>query len=154
MEQPNSLFSLSIDPATRSHLSEASKWARFLAIAGMISLVLLVAFGVYVSTVMTANLDRQFEDINGGNSTLADGVGVGMAVIYLVIAVIWFFPLMYLLKFSNQMQNAIAGNNQEVLNSSFQNLKICFRYLGIVTIIGVIFYLIAFLITIATANSL
>jgi hypothetical protein len=153
MEQPNSIFSLSIDAATKSHLSEAAKWAKFLAIAGMVSLALLIVFGFYISTVMTSNLDRQFEDVRGGN-TLAEGVGVGMAIVYLVIAIIWFFPLMYLLKFSNQMQHAIAGNNQETLNSSFQNLKICFRYLGIVTIIGIAFYLITFLITITTANNL
>ena len=146
MEQPDSIFSLSIDPVTKSHLSEAAKWARFLAITGMISLVLLVIMGFYISSVMTSNLNRQFNDAEG-NQVLNEGIGTGMAIIYLVIAVIWFFPMMYLLKFGNQMKSAIRENNQDQLNVSFQNLKICFRYLGIVTIIGICFYLVSFMLT-------
>jgi len=147
MEQSDQLFSLSIDHSTKSHLNEAAKWARFLAIAGMVSLVLLVILGFYMSSRMAATME-QFEEYEG--SSISRGIGVGMAIIYLVIAVIGFFPLMYLMKFASQMRNAIAANNQEYLNSSFQNLKICFRYLGIVTIIGIAFYLLSILITLGT----
>jgi ABC-type nickel/cobalt efflux system permease component RcnA len=35
------------------------------------------------------------------------------------------------------MKTALYGNDQENLNSSFQNLKRYFRYVGIITIIGI-----------------
>ena len=56
---------------------------------------------------------------------------------FIVAAVIWFFPLLYMLRFANQMKTALYGNDQENLNVSFQNLKRYFRYVGIITIIGI-----------------
>ncbi|HEY0356000.1 MAG TPA: hypothetical protein VGC29_07350 [Flavisolibacter sp.] len=153
MEQPNTIFSLSIDPVTKSHLIEAAKWARFLAIVGMISLVLLVVIGFYFSIMMTGTLKDRFDETGNGQA-ISLGIGIGVAIMYLVMAVIWFFPLMYLLRFSNQMRTAIEGNDQESLNTSVQNLKICFRYLGIVTIIGILFYILFFAISFATQNQL
>ena len=153
MEQPNTIFSLSIDPVTKSHLIEAAKWARFLAIVGMISLALLVVLGFYFSIMMTGTLKERFDE-TGNSQAISLGIGIGVAIMYLVMAVIWFFPLMYLLRFSNQMRTAIEGNDQESLNTSVQNLKICFRYLGIVTIIGILFYILFFAISFATQNQL
>ena len=56
---------------------------------------------------------------------------------------IWFFPLLFLLRFANKMRFALAGNDQQALNTSVQNLKICFRYVGIITIIILALYAIA-----------
>jgi hypothetical protein len=33
------------------------------------------------------------------------------------------------------MSSALNTNDQAMLNASFQNLKVCFRYLGIITIV-------------------
>lgn len=153
MEQPKSIFSLSIDPVTKSNLSETAKWARFLAITGMISLVLLLMLGFYLSTVMTSNLNRQLQEADV-NFRTAPGIGIGLAFIYILIAVVWFFPLMFLLRFANQMRASIKENDQEKLNLSFQNLKICFRYLGIVTVISIALYILSFLFTISSADNM
>jgi hypothetical protein len=58
------------------------------------------------------------------------------------MAVVGFFPLLYMLRFANQMRTALDGNDQEKLNESFQNLKRYFRYFGIITIIGMGIWLI------------
>lgn len=141
--QTTSLFTLSIDPTSKSHLTEAAKWARFLAIVGMVSLALMIVFALFFSTMM-ATSENPFEEPVEGGSGLMSGVGVGMALLYIVIAVIWFFPLLYLLRFSNTMKAAINSNDQNALNVSFQNLKSCFRYVGIITIILLIIYALIF----------
>ena len=41
------------------------------------------------------------------------------------------------------MKTALASNDQVVLNTSFQNLKACFRFVGILTIIMIAFWLLA-----------
>jgi hypothetical protein len=46
------------------------------------------------------------------------------------------------------MKMALQGNNQELLNRSFQNLKILYRYWGILTIIALIFVGLSFVIAI------
>ena len=145
MEQQESmsLFSLSIDPLSKSHLTEAAKWARFLAIIGMVVLVLMIIFGLFFSTMMAVSSNPFEEPVEGG-SGLMSGFGVGMAILYIVLAAIWFFPLLYLLRFANSMRAALHGNDQNALNVSFQNLKSCFRYVGIITIILLVFYALIF----------
>lgn len=137
MESNQSLFSLSIDPVTKEHLSETAKWARFLAILGMISLVLLLILMAFSAFQMNSTLSS-LEDMDPDATTTgpSEFMGVFMAIYSIVIAVIWFFPLLYLLRFATRMRSALSGNDQQALNESFQNLKRTMRYVGIVTIIG------------------
>lgn len=136
MEQSNtSLFSLSIDPVTKAHLSEAAKWARFLAILGMIFLVLIILAGVFGSTVLFSSMSG-FEGDSTGMAAYGSGIVAGYMI---VIAVIYFFPLLFTLRFANNARTALNTNNQQALNTAFQNLKACFRFIGILTIIGLVF---------------
>ena len=146
MEQSSSsLFSLSIDPLTKSHLNETAKWARFLAIVGMVLLGLMIIFGIFFSTMMAASSNPFEEPVEGG-SGLMSGFGVGIAILYIILAVIWFFPLLFLLRFANGIRASLHGNDQNALNVSFQNLKSCFRYVGIITIIILAMYALVFVI--------
>ena len=141
----NQLFGLSIDPTAKAHLSETAKWARFLAIVGMVfmSLVVLaiVLFAVFFST-MSNSIDQS----SGGASVFfSSGLGIGLAFFYIILLGIWFLPLLFLLRFANNMKRALAGDDQQALNRSFQQLKVCYRYIGIITIIILSLYAIAFL---------
>ncbi len=135
MEQNSSLFSLTIDPQTKTHLAETAKWARFLAIVGFVFLLMVVLVGIY-STLTINRFEESYREMGGGApDSFASSAGTGMAVVYTIMALIWFFPLLFTFRFANQMRSALQGNNQELLTTAFQNLKICFRYLGIVTVI-------------------
>ena len=144
MEQSStsSLFSLSIDPVTKAHLSEAARWARFLAIVGMIFLVLMIIVGVFGTAMMFSTTGRmEGEDGGSGMGMYSSGF---FATYIIILAVIYFFPLLFTLRFANNMRTALTANDQQALNTSFQNLKACFRFLGILTIIGLVFMAIAF----------
>jgi hypothetical protein len=131
MESNQSLFSLTIDPVTKVHLNEMARWARFLSIVGIISLVLMVVVFIGILSFMgSGNMDGF-----GGANAMFPGFGVAMAIYYVIIAAIWFIPLLYLLRFSGRMRTALQGNDQQALNTSFMNLKACFKFVGIVTII-------------------
>jgi len=147
--QTASLFSLAIDPVTKAHLSETAKWARFLAIVGFILLGLLVVGGISVALFVDRPIDSY-----GGNGVF-DGFGVGLSFLYIIAAVIWFFPLLFLYRFASRMKTALSGNDQNALNISFENLKSCLRYVGVITIIVFAVYalLLAFAIIGATAFS-
>src|SRR5687768_4478748 len=95
------LFSLTIDPVTKAHLTETAKWARFLAIIGMVFMV-LAAIGIIFFAYTMSQTVSSFEDEygDGGMSSNPFGsFGMGFAAIYIVLLVIWFFPLLYLLRF-------------------------------------------------------
>lgn len=135
MQETTPLFSLSIDPATKAHLTETAKWARFLAIIGFMFILLMILLGVYSSLTVSRYMD-EFEGM--GNRGFASNIGVGVAVMYILIAVVAFFPFLFMLRFANQMRTALQTNNQGLFNASFQNLKVYFRYLGIITIISLV----------------
>ena len=146
MEENPSLFGMSIDPITREHLSETAKWARFLAIVGLIFLIFLVVLGIYSAVTLS-----QFEDEFRGYSrrSFATGVGIGTAITYFIVFLIYVFPIVFTLRFASKMRLALNTNDQEALNTSFQNLKICFRYIGVVTIIFLVLMVLGFVLGIA-----
>lgn len=131
------IFELTIDSTTKSHLSEAAKWAKFLAVVGMIFLGLMIVAGIFGSTMIFRMAGNEL-DGPGGN--FASYGSLLMAVYVVIIAAIWFFPLLFTFRFSSQMKVALAGNDQQALNHSFQNLKRCYRFVGILTIILLAIY--------------
>lgn len=148
--QDTSLFGLSIDPESRAHLSESARWSKFLAIVGFIMCGLLVVFGIFAARFL-ANFSKQFGGELGGPDMASGMTGV-LTVTYIIAALIIFFPYLFLYRHSVYMKKALAANDQQMLNKSFQNQKIMYRYLGILTIIGLAFYIIAFLMTLASAG--
>lgn len=140
-QQPDSLFGLSVDNAAKSHLYEAAKWARFLAIVGFICCGLMVIGGIYAATVLEefARTDSRFERYD--NPAYVSGLGVGVAIVYIIGAVIWFFPCLFMLRFANRTKTALMTDDQSRLTEGFQQLKVTFRYWGIVTIIMLAFVL-------------
>lgn len=143
--QSISLFGLSIDPNSKAHLTEAARWARFLAIVGFVMCALIVVAGIFFGSFFSI-LTRSSRYNTGFESGMASGIGTMMLVIYIIMAAIMFFPYLFLFRFANHMKSALASNDQNTLNTSFQNLKIMFRYLGIITIILLSFYAIVLLI--------
>lgn len=135
--QSSSLFGLSIDQSAKTHLSEAARWARFLAIVGFIMCGLIALFGLFAGTFFS----RFANNFGAEAGTVSSGAFGFMFMAYAIIGIIiYFFPCLFLYRFANKMKAALASNDQENLNGSFQNLKITFRYFGILTIIVLAFY--------------
>ncbi|RYY56625.1 MAG: hypothetical protein EOO09_05705 [Chitinophagaceae bacterium] len=149
-QQPNenlNLFGLSIDPTSRIHLGEAARWARFLSIVGFIVIGLFVVVALFFSSTVASSMS------GGGmyGDGYSSGVGLGstvIAVTYILISLLWFFPTLFLFRFASKMKAALATNEQDSLNVSFQNLKAMLRFMGILTIIGLVLWVLALLTTI------
>ena len=140
MEQETSteLFSLQIDPLTKLHLTEIARWGKFLSIVGFILCGLIILSGVFFGAF--------FNFLTGGTTTNQNDLpnaGISMvagAFVYIIIATIYFFPCLFLYRFSSAMKTALNSNDQEYLSQSFQNLKSLFKYVGIITIIVIAVY--------------
>lgn len=142
--EQNNLFGLNIDDPIRNHLFETARWGRFLAIIGFIVCGLLVVLGIYfVTSVNTSpgGYRGRYDMYDQGSAF--EGLGTMMAVVYVLMALLYFFPCLFLLRFSGKMKAALAANDQAQLTSSFQNLKVLFRYIGILTIIVLAIYALA-----------
>jgi hypothetical protein len=135
--QNSSLFGLSIDATSKAHLTVAARWAKFLAIIGFIMCGLIVLLGVLAGSVFSI-----FYGEFGGRSGFA-GLRAVAAIFYILIALLYFFPCLFLFNFAVKMKAALIADDQDTLNTSFQNLKKTFRFLGVVTIVILSFYVLA-----------
>jgi hypothetical protein len=138
MEQPtpSDLFDLQLDPQSGNYLSEAARWARFLSIVGFIMIALMILAGLFLGSRIAAGLST----MGGGYSMLGGGF---ITVLYVLFALIYFFPCFYLFHFGSKMRMALRNNDQETLSDSLKNLKSCFKFFGVFTIIVLSFYALA-----------
>nr|WP_319398291.1 hypothetical protein [uncultured Carboxylicivirga sp.] len=124
----------------KSYLLEASKWAKFLAIMGFIGVGFMALAGVIATIGLT---------IAGGASMGLSGLPVGLiGVFYLVIALIYYFPVSYLYKFSTKTKQAIMGENSFTLTAAFSNLKSLFKFMGVFTIVILSLYILILVVAI------
>ena len=111
MEQTNqNLFDLQIDHQSNSFLSEAAKWGKFLSIMGFIFCGLIVVIALFAGTLIASMMS------GFGGSDAGAGAAVGGGIItfvYIVIALIYFFPCLYLFNFASKMQAALRSNQQD-----------------------------------------
>jgi len=77
-----------------------------------------------------------------------------ITVIYLIIAVIYFFPIYYLYNFSVKMKKALLSDDQTLLRNAFEDLKSHYKFVGIFTIVILSLYLLMFLIGLGAAASI
>ena len=140
MEENKSLFSLSIDPVTKSHLLDTAKWARFLAISGLVFLVLGLVVTIMGVTFMTDTMDFTFSTSGTASDEISNNTRVALAITTIILSAVVFFPLLFLLQFANRMKKALAANQQEDLNMAFLHLKKHFRYIGIIVLIFLVLY--------------
>jgi hypothetical protein len=144
--QDTSLFGISIDQTGKLHLAEAARWAEFLSIIGFIMCGFIVLIGLFFGTFIGMFSSQYGTNPYGELPTSSTGFGAAMAVLYIIIALIYFFPCLFLFRFATKTKAALAANDQEVLNASFQNLKASFRYVGIITIVLLAFWVLALLV--------
>jgi hypothetical protein len=136
MEQPTNtnLFDLQLDQSALNFLNESARWARFLSIIGFISCGLMVVgsfFGSAIASIMYSSM---------GNEALSMMGGGFIAILYLLVASLVFFPSLYLFRFSSKMRKAFRNNDQVILTDSLKNLKSFFKFYGICTVVILSFY--------------
>jgi hypothetical protein len=141
-EENQPFFSLHIDPIVKSHLSLIAKWARFLAIMGMLLLVLALVATVLTLTIYQSSLLQKLASQN--RSASLDQIKISTAAGSVILVTVCFFPLLFLLQFSGRLRSALAANDQTRLNEAFLLLKKYFRYLAIVILVAVTLYILSF----------
>ena len=134
-------FELNVSSTIMGFLKETSTWTYFLSILGFIGIGLMLLFGVFFSVVMGL--------ISGGNPY--DNLGMDMSyfgLIYIVLALLYFFPVLYLFNFSRKTKLALKTNNNDDLTTAFSNLKSHYKFMGVFTIVVISIYILAFVIAV------
>jgi MFS family permease len=127
---------IEIGQETLKILNTTRKWTLFLAIIGFIGIgVLLIAglfTGVFLSVFNTSDAAPGFSEIM-------------VFAIVVLLALAYFFPVLYLLRFSKYTYEAIRSLDKQKLHKAFRSLKAYYVYIGILIIVVLILYLIFFI---------
>jgi hypothetical protein len=133
---------ISVSTVSKNFLLATAKWGNFLAIVGF------VFSGIYL-------IGGLFFFVSGANVTAFRGGDASVVgIIYIISAILMFFPSLYLFNFSGKMKTALNNVSQENFESGLENLKSCFKFMGIMMIVtlGLIILLILFAILGAAMN--
>lgn len=137
MEAPIENKRIEIEPDTLAHLNTARKWAMFLAIIGFIFLGLLIVIGLIAGTFLTT--------FNSGEK----GLGIPESLLFvpvLLMAVIYFFPVLFLFRFSKHTSHAVLTLDNLEFHKAIKNLKYYFAYIGILLIIVLALYIVVLIV--------
>jgi len=139
------LNNLELNKQSLSFLQETAKWCRFIAILGFIGIGFMVVFAFSIGNFLRLipNGDLYAMAI-GGSMTM-------LTIVYILIALLYFFPVYYLYKFSINLKQSIANKNNGSLTKAFEYLKSHYKFIGILCIVILSFYAFVFLIAIAGA---
>ena len=120
------------------YLREIRKWANFIAIVMFIMIGMMVLAGFFMGFAMSTISSMAI------NSPMPFP-GIFFTILYLIMALIYFFPVYYLYRFAQHLKFALSLGNTDELTQSFLFLKKHYHFIGVLTIIGLIFMGIAIL---------
>ncbi|WP_345166501.1 DUF5362 family protein [Nibribacter koreensis] len=121
-------------------LYATAKWGKFLAIVGFVGVGIMVLIGLFGGSIMGAAMSTAMEADESINNPMLGSMGFLFGFFYLLIAVLYFFPVLYLYKFSTKMQDGLRSKDEMTVESSFENLKSLFKFMGILTVVILGFY--------------
>jgi len=128
----------------KRYLTETAKWAKFIAIVGFVflGLMVLIAIGMYSFMGALAS------ELSSTGMPFFPGL---FSFIYLVMAGIMFFPILYLYRFASNMQVALRNNDETALTDSFRYLKSHYKFYGMFMAITLGFYALMFVLGIVAS---
>lgn len=133
MENTPEIKKIEIDQDSLNYLNTTRKWTMFLSIFGFILIGLLVIVGIFTGFFLTAF------------KTAPTPLGFPewlVFVIILIVAILYFIPVLFLFRFSKHTADAVHSLDKEQLKKALKNLKSFYVYTGIFTIIVIALYII------------
>ncbi|MDG1227314.1 MAG: hypothetical protein P8P15_04995 [Polaribacter sp.] len=133
------LEQLTLTNTSKSFLKETVKWTRFLSILGFFLILFMLVLAAFSSTI--------FNMVAKVQPGIPESLGLSLAITYLVLSIIYFFPVYYLLQFSSKMKKALTTKNNETLAGAFKMLKSHYKFIGVFTIITLSLYSLLFIVS-------
>ena len=134
MEESQETKKIEVGPDALNNLNATWKWTMFLSVLGFIFFGLLIGIGLVTSTFLSAFKTSQV------NLGLPETL---IIIIFIISAVVYFFPVFFLFRFSRNIRDAIQDTNTRKFERAFRNLRIYFAYIGILIIVALTVYFVA-----------
>jgi hypothetical protein len=123
------------------YLKGASPWLRFIGIVGFISCGLIVLGGIVFLALIPAMgaLWTEMPEIEEYADIFGALFGVFTGVYLFLIAVLGFFPSLFIYNFGARIRSYLRSGADQELETAFKNNKSLWKFAGILTIISLAF---------------
>ena len=115
-------------------LRSSAKWSMFLAIIGFVGIGFMILAAIAMTSVMSMFPSSPMSPIGNLKGFISG--------IYIVMALIYFFPVYYLYKYASDMKNALLSSSSDMVGVALGYLKSHHKYLGISIIVIISLYII------------
>lgn len=132
---------LYIDETGKENLLQSVKWSKFIAIFLFVILGLMILGGLMLGA--TGSVLEQYSYASG-NASFA-GMSKVLMVTYILMAILYFFPTLYLYKFSSLIKSSMYLNNQQQFNEALVYQRKMYKFVGIMVMIMIILYALLFI---------
>jgi len=126
-----------LDDTARYHLLDTVRWTKFLAIIGFVITGLFLVAAILMVVIG--------KSIFAMSPQYPGGLAAGLGLVYIIAAGIYFYPVYALLRFSGCMKKGILNDDRQLVNDAFRYQKLMYKYIGILMIIILAFYLLVFI---------
>ena len=118
----------------RSYIYDIAKWANFLAIVGFVISGLLVLTSFTIGSAMRTSQELATAMATSALSPIA------ITLFCLVYAFAVFYPSLLMFKYATKAKLGVLYGEQASLDEAFGKIKSLFKYWGIITVIGIVLY--------------
>ncbi|QQL50771.1 DUF5362 family protein [Mucilaginibacter ginkgonis] len=122
------------------YLENAGKWARFLGIMGFIGSALILIGAIFAGSFFEAMMRMSPTMPQNGPAV----GGTTITVIYGLMALLYFFPALYLYRFGAAAGRGVVYSSQQEVTDAIKNLKSFMKFVGVLVIIGLVIGIISF----------
>ena len=126
------------------YLGIIRKWAKFIAVVMFIMVGMMVLAGIFMGFAM--NLVSSMT-----TQSPMPFPGIFFSVFYILMALVYFFPVLYLYRFAQYLGNALSMQSTDELTTALMFLKKHYHFIGVLTIIMIILMVLLFFIAIIAA---
>lgn len=110
----------------------AAGWGKFISVVGFVISAIIIFVGLVINKIISYAA--------AFNPQLAVMPGWWFTIFYILIGILYFFPSLFLYRFSAKSKKALLENNENILAFSFSGLRLCLQFIGVVTLIFLILY--------------
>ena len=129
-----------LNESAKDSLKEIARWTYYLSIIGYIAIALLFSAGLY-----GLKISYSIRQMGSEMYRIGGNLGILMAFLKIVMALIYVYPVYYLNKFSLEMKEAINENDSDMLAISFEYLQKHYKYIGVMTLVISLIYFLLFI---------
>ena len=129
---------MTVSQGMKDDLLTTAKWMKFLCIIGSIGAVIMVIIGIAMIALGTT-----IGGLAGSAGSTVGGAFLG--VLYLAMSALYIYPIIKGFQFASATKAACLSDNEAQLACGFASLSAMVKFFGILTIVILVFYVLALL---------